>query len=467
MSNRNSKNKGTSSGSNTKSKNKQKNKSKHHSKSYSAKNKKRNSRSNISKTQSKRSSANKKVSKTRSGTATKTVKSIAAKARREKQVVPKKAFSKTPIKVALISPIKKSKSKTPFKQKVFKSESKKIRMLDQDNSKKTHSNRYTESKRATAKKKSAPTRSEKKSASQRFTIKYAVHNIRTKGEDRWITVTSKENGVTCKIVGIFDGHGGTNTCQYIKDNFMYYFNAFAKQLGQQTSMIPFPFALKRTAETIDKKLRNWFLSNHPNDESGSTLCVVLVEVIKGTPIAFSAINVGDSRAVLSRAGNAIAITKDHKPDSPDELARLQYSKGNINQLPGDVVRVGPLAVSRTIGDFRVRESYEGRGIIPTPEVFNGKIQTGDEFVIVASDGLWDVISNKEAVKFIRTRLRNGKTFKMALKELATYSVRTLKSTDDVTIVGCLLKPPSTFSNKSSETVSSTGDPLMMSSLATD
>ncbi|XP_077212608.1 putative protein phosphatase 2C 8 [Tasmannia lanceolata] len=123
---------------------------------------------------------------------------------------------------------------------------------------------------------------------------------------------------------------------------------------------------------------------------GSTAVVGLV----GTRNVVVA-NCGDSRAVLSRAGVAVPLSRDHKPDRPDEMERVEAAGGRVINWDGYRV-LGVLATSRSIGDH-----YMKPYVISTPEVIICERTAKDEFLILASDGLWDVVSNEMACEVAR------------------------------------------------------------------
>ncbi|RCV45509.1 hypothetical protein SEVIR_9G463500v4 [Setaria viridis] len=133
------------------------------------------------------------------------------------------------------------------------------------------------------------------------------------------------------------------------------------------------------------------------DHVGSTAVVAVVG-----PRHLVVANCGDSRAVLCSGGAAIPLSADHKPDRPDELERIHAAGGRV--IFWDGARVfGMLAMSRAIGD-----SYLKPFVISDPEVRVVERKDGeDEFLILASDGLWDVVSNEVACKVVRACLRNG------------------------------------------------------------
>ncbi|EMS55824.1 putative protein phosphatase 2C 50 [Triticum urartu] len=110
-------------------------------------------------------------------------------------------------------------------------------------------------------------------------------------------------------------------------------------------------------------------------------------------------NCGDSRIVLSRGKEPVALSIDQKPDRKDERARIEAAGGKVIQWNGHRVS-GILAMSRSIGD-RYLKPY----IIPKPEVTVVPRAKDDDCLILASDGLWDVVSNEEACKVARRQIQ--------------------------------------------------------------
>ncbi|PWZ10122.1 putative protein phosphatase 2C 6 [Zea mays] len=126
---------------------------------------------------------------------------------------------------------------------------------------------------------------------------------------------------------------------------------------------------------------------------GST---AVVAVICSSHIIVS--NCGDSRAVLCRGKQPVPLSVDHKPNREDEYARIEAEGGKVIQWNGYRV-FGVLAMSRSIGD-----RYLKPWIIPVPEVTIVPRAKDDECLILASDGLWDVISNEEVCEVARKRI---------------------------------------------------------------
>ncbi|KAH6821128.1 HYPERSENSITIVE TO ABA1 [Perilla frutescens var. hirtella] len=109
-------------------------------------------------------------------------------------------------------------------------------------------------------------------------------------------------------------------------------------------------------------------------------------------------NCGDSRAVLYRGKEAIPLSVDHKPNREDEYARIEASGGKVISWNGHRV-FGVLAMSRSIGD-----RYLKPWIIPEPEVMFVPRTREDDCLVLASDGLWDVMTNEEACEMARKRI---------------------------------------------------------------
>ena len=152
--------------------------------------------------------------------------------------------------------------------------------------------------------------------------------------------------------------------------------------------------------------------------------------------------VGDCRAVLSHGGVGIALTHDHTPISrPDEVARILAAGGWVSNN-----RVqGVLAVSRAFGDAEHKAplaaafwdvAFTGDPLIVEPDIRVHDISPHDEFVIIASDGLWDVLTSQAAVNVVRRRLHVGSgghgDVQRASEELVAKALA-LHSVDNITV----------------------------------
>jgi len=153
------------------------------------------------------------------------------------------------------------------------------------------------------------------------------------------------------------------------------------------------------------------------NDAGSTACVACV---RADSIVVA--NAGDCRAVLCRKGKAIDLSRDHKPNLPDEEERIIQAGSYVEQDGvglGKEYRVnGDLAVSRAIGDFSFKRNARlpphQQAVIATPDVQVFQRQPDDEFMIIACDGIWDVMNSKETVAWFRKRLGDCKTVEARL-----------------------------------------------------
>ena len=146
----------------------------------------------------------------------------------------------------------------------------------------------------------------------------------------------------------------------------------------------------------------WEKERDEDDTSGSTAVVCLI-----TPTGHLIVgNAGDSRCVLSRGGKAVALSQDHKPMNETELARIQAAGDDV--INGRVN--GNLALSRAVGDFAFKQnkelSAEKQSITAAPDVTVTEMTGDDEFIVLACDGIWDVMTNDEVVDFVSKRIHN-------------------------------------------------------------
>ncbi|CAB4302044.1 unnamed protein product [Prunus armeniaca] len=190
--------------------------------------------------------------------------------------------------------------------------------------------------------------------------------------------------------GVYDGHGGADVARACRDR-MHEVVAEAVELERikNNKKDPVDWDWERVMEVCFGKMDEEVSGIAAARTVGATAVVAVVtedQVVVG--------NCGDCRAVLSRGGVALALSSDHKPDRVDELKRIEAAGGKIINWNGNRV-LGVLATSRSIGDKYMRPY-----VISKPEVTVTKRTEEDEFLILASDGLWDVISNEVACKVV-------------------------------------------------------------------
>lgn len=106
---------------------------------------------------------------------------------------------------------------------------------------------------------------------------------------------------------------------------------------------------------------------------------------------FLAANVGDARIVIGTAGGSKLLTMDHRPELPEEMARIESLGGRVIHL--DIPRVqGELAISRALGDAHLKPYVSAE-----PRIVEGVLGRENDWAVLATDGIWDVISPAEAI----------------------------------------------------------------------
>jgi serine/threonine protein phosphatase PrpC len=258
----------------------------------------------------------------------------------------------------------------------------------------------------------------------------SLKGFRNQNEDKH-NIVLNENKKNRKInninfLSVFDGHGGKFVSKFLHDNLSNYF---------LDKRIKYPLS-KKYVNKVFNHIQNVLKNKYQNKayHCGST-CLVVIKFNKDKNKYINVMNTGDSRSILCRNNTAISLTKDHKPHWPEEKRRIEKLNGRI-YFDGDDWRINDLSVSRAFGDIDAHPF-----LTHIPELFRYKIDKNDKFIILACDGLWDVVTNQEAVNFIlencydhklEKRVSNKKKVNIA-KKLANYAI-SKGSTDNITII---------------------------------
>ena len=182
-------------------------------------------------------------------------------------------------------------------------------------------------------------------------------------------------------LGVFDGHGGAAAAKYVRDNIFDVLLSSSK----------FEEDLFHAVEEAFVKTDLAYLE-HDEKVKNDDGCTGTMAVIVGERLVVA--HVGDSRAIMGDHGHAVALTEDHKPNRPDERQRIEDIGGTV--VHAGTWRVGGiLAVSRGFGN-RYMKNY----IVAKPQIREDKLHAKSDCLIIASDGVWDVVSNEEAVHLV-------------------------------------------------------------------
>ncbi|KAJ9551156.1 hypothetical protein OSB04_015201 [Centaurea solstitialis] len=217
------------------------------------------------------------------------------------------------------------------------------------------------------------------------------------------------------------------------------FEFWEAQYSMDTSIGTMEAILTKAFQYVDDLVAETF-----DENVGSTAVVVLV-----THTHLITANCGDSRAVLSRGGEAIPLSVDHKPDVSEERSRIESLGGLVLDYPCPWV-YGILAMSPAIG-MCIVGTYMNLilhpWVIPIPEVRCVERAMDDECVIIATDGLWDMVSSDETARIathvLPTRRGRGGS-KIAVEVAAVHLMKlAIKrgSSDNISVIVADLKSP--------------------------
>ena len=218
-------------------------------------------------------------------------------------------------------------------------------------------------------------------------------------EDFYCINEKLENRFNSSFFGIFDGHGGKEISYYLSENLQKFLikelNNITLSQNFRENNDYFLQAIINSFEKIDKAIiQN---SNFENNV-GSTATIVFIynddsSLTKRTLICA---NVGDSKAYLINKNNIKLITKEHKCNDINEVARIRKNGGVVFQK-----RVfGTLILTRSIGDTQMKNF----GVISTPDIYSQPIYDNDMYVILASDGLWDVVEYEDILRLSKEKI---------------------------------------------------------------
>ncbi|XP_062858930.1 protein phosphatase 1bb isoform X2 [Trichomycterus rosablanca] len=231
----------------------------------------------------------------------------------------------------------------------------------------------------------------------------SMQGWRVEMEDAHTAVVGLPHGLDdWSFFAVYDGHAGSRVANYCSKHLLEHIISSSEDFRPGPDSVEgVKSGIRSGFLKIDEYMRNFSELRNGLDRSGSTAVGVLL-----SPEHLYFINCGDSRAVLSRAGQVRFSTQDHKPCNPREKERIQNAGGSVM-----IQRVnGSLAVSRALGDYDYK-CVDGKGpteqlVSPEPEVFEiPRAPEEDEFVVLACDGIWDVMSNEELCDFVRSRLQ--------------------------------------------------------------
>ena len=226
-----------------------------------------------------------------------------------------------------------------------------------------------------------------------------IKNLKTM-EDKSKSIQNFNNDRNQILFELFDGHGGNNVSIYLQKNFSYIYKQF----------------LHDNQYNIAKSLNEAFLyadeeiKKLPNIETkGATGTIVHIIWERNNKLMIYTANVGDSRVSLISNNKIIRLSQDHRAVNEEERKRVIAEGGIIinNRVNGE------LMLTRSFGDFEFKNNYKKnkndengyyrKGVICVPSISKIEVDLniGNQYLFLASDGIWDVISEKELQQLIK------------------------------------------------------------------
>mmetsp|Transcript_5114 Transcript_5114/g.15160 ORF Transcript_5114/g.15160 Transcript_5114/m.15160 type:complete len:424 (-) Transcript_5114:46-1317(-) len=281
---------------------------------------------------------------------------------------------------------------------------------------------------------------------------------RASQEDVYVVTPSIHDDPNCSYFAVFDGHAGSRAAQYCGQRLLDNITSTAAWTRRDV-LAAAKFGLARTEQAYLRAA----LSASPRWFDGTTAVVVLL--VDGI---LTVGWVGDSRAILGRkskqtkAWAAFELSHDHKPTNPKEYKRILSLGGTVGRslkeaTSGEVVTKagqgcpvfcfganvdspmrcypGGLSLSRSIGDVTLKY-HPKKVVVGDPEVVQQRLSEEDKFIVLACDGIWDVMTNERVVQVAAKAIKDKKD---AAKEIVRAAFL-LGSTDNMTAVVVHLAP---------------------------
>ncbi|KDP45605.1 hypothetical protein JCGZ_17212 [Jatropha curcas] len=205
-------------------------------------------------------------------------------------------------------------------------------------------------------------------------------------EDGYAVMTDILGDAKQACFAVIDGHGGRAAADYVAENLGKNIVKAMESSGKEED---------DNCQLVEQAIHGGYLVTDKDFLSqgvSSGACAASVLFKNGE---LYVANVGDCRVILSRKGVAETLTIDHRLSREDERLRIENSGGFVHYRNGIWRVQGSLAISRAIGDSHLKD-----WIISDPEIKRLPLTSDCDFLIMASDGLWDKVDVQEAVDVI-------------------------------------------------------------------
>eukprot|EP00514_Thraustochytrium_sp_LLF1b_P009942 CAMPEP_0184545138 /NCGR_PEP_ID=MMETSP0199_2-20130426/4094_1 /TAXON_ID=1112570 /ORGANISM="Thraustochytrium sp., Strain LLF1b" /LENGTH=671 /DNA_ID=CAMNT_0026939401 /DNA_START=83 /DNA_END=2098 /DNA_ORIENTATION=+ len=240
------------------------------------------------------------------------------------------------------------------------------------------------------------------------------------------------------VATVFDGHGGPACAHFVNQT-------LSVKIGTMLATNP-EISQEERAKLVSAAFVEadaTFRSKFPNEKSGCTAMAIVLwhpdRVNHPSKIRALIANAGDCRAVLCHTegtqDKAVRLSRDHNASCPQEQERIRGCGGSISRTQDGKLRVqGHIQVTRAMGDAAMKPF----GVTAEPEILEYDMDTnnGDEFMLAATDGVWDTLSDQEAVNMVRS---TAKECGLAAKRVGGEALAR-GSSDNITCICIFLHP---------------------------
>ncbi|KAH8972536.1 hypothetical protein BDL97_02G202900 [Sphagnum fallax] len=259
---------------------------------------------------------------------------------------------------------------------------------------------------------------------------FATKGARQTMEDTHFVISQLGGADHVSVFGVFDGHRGPEAAEFAALAIPSFLSKSAALSPQEALMAAFTetdIVFRRELEMQRSQKKGTSGAQwHPG-------CTATTALLTGNKLFVA--NAGDCRTVLCRNGKAIQLSKDHTASCIEERERIISAGGHVSWQV-DTWRVGAAAleVTRSIGDDDLKPF-----VTAEPELQECVLSADDEFLVIASDGLWEKLTNNDVVALVKDTVKEPS---MVSKRLATESVER-GSRDNITVIVVFLTPVST------------------------
>lgn len=241
---------------------------------------------------------------------------------------------------------------------------------------------------------------------------------RTSQEDNHTLMLELPGPHKSAFFAVYDGHGSARVSKHASESLWQHLTTNEAYIKGN-----FKEALESSFLAFDREVNE----SYNAQLAGTTaVCVLVVDNV------IYCANIGDSRAVASVNCMCHPLSYDHKPENPRELKRILAAGGYVlgNRVNGN------LALSRAFGDFHYKGNEqlpaEQQIVSPYPDVTELELTDDVDFLVLACDGIWDVLSSEEVVEFVVSRLEQEMEPGLICEELTTRCL----ATDYELVIGC-------------------------------